>query len=338
MLALTPAGAGAATDPPDPGETTAHTITSNGTEYRYLLYTPASYRPGRPTPLVVAVHGCQTTAEQHMRSTLFNQVAERERFLVLYADVDMLGRTQPGPANQCWKFPYPPAYFRGNSDTAAIADMTGEVMAARAIDPQRVYVVGTSAGGLMAAVEAAAYADVFAAVGLVASAGYADGPCFTTGVGIQVQASAQLAFNAMGPNARVVPTFVIGSDADLAFPATCADKALEQGLRTNNLVLSGVQEEPIPLAPAAVRDRQKPGGYAYTVSRYRDPDGCLIGEKWIIDGMPHSWPGGTTDPKYAGWTDPKAPSGAEGAWAFFSRYTKSKTAMPCAERRGTRGP
>ena len=87
-----------------------------------------------------------------MRSTLFNQVAERERFLVLYADVDMLGRTQPGPANQCWKFPYPPAYFRGNSDTAAIADMTGEVMAGRAIDPQRVYVVGTSAGGLMAAI------------------------------------------------------------------------------------------------------------------------------------------------------------------------------------------
>ena len=333
VLALTPGAAAADADPPDPGRTTSETVTSNGTEYPYLLYTPASYRPGRPTPLVVAVHGCQTTAEQHMRSTLFNQVAERERFLVLYADVDMLGRTQPGPANQCWKFPYPPVYFRGNSDTAAIADMARAVMASRAIDPERAYVVGTSAGGLMAAVEAAAYSDLFAAVGLVESAGYADGPCFTTGVGVPVELSAQLAFQQMGPRARVVPTFVIGSDADLAFPENCANKALEQGLRTNNLVLSGTQEEPLALDPAVVREKQEPGGYSYTVSRYRDPDGCLIGEKWIINGMPHSWPGGTSDPKYAGWTDPKAPSGAEGSWAFFDRYTKRRTSMPCAESR-----
>ena len=324
-------------------------MTSNGTEYRYLLYTPASHRPGRRMPLVVAVHGCQTTAEQHMRSTLFNQVAERGRFAVLYADVDALGRTQPGPANQCWKFPYPPAYFRDQSDAAAIADMTRAVMADRAIDPQRVYVVGTSAGGLMAAVEAAAYPDLFAAVGIVEGAGYADGPCFTTGVGIPVQTSAELAFVQMGPRARVVPRFVIGSDADLAFPAACADKALEQGLRTNNLVLGGSQESPIALSPAAVREKQKPGGYGYTVSRYRDPDGCLIGERWIINGMPHSWPGGTTDPKYAGWTDPKAPSGAKGSWAFFRRYTKRDdvdalrraAARPFASRArpaGRRGP
>jgi poly(hydroxyalkanoate) depolymerase family esterase len=326
-----PSGAAAASDPPDPGQTTAGTVTSNGADYDYLLYTPASYRPRRPAPLVVAVHGCQTTAEQHMRSTLFNQVAERRRFIVLYVDVDALGRTQPGPLNQCWKFPYPPAYFRGNSDTAAIADMTRAVMAERVVDAQRVYVVGTSAGGLMAAVEAAAYSDLFAAVGLVESAGYADGPCFTTGVGIPVELSAQLAFQQMGPRARVVPTFVIGSDADLAFPEACANKALEQGLRTNNLVLSGTQEEPIALTPAAVQEMHKPGGYGYTVSRYRDPDGCLIGERWIIHGMPHSWPGGTTDPKYAGWTDPKAPSGAKGSWAFFRRYTKRETSMPCAE-------
>ncbi len=331
LIALLPGTATAAPDPPDPGRTDAGTVSSHGTDYEYLLYTPASYRPARPAPLVVAIHGCQTTAEQHMRSTLFNQVAERRRFVVLYVDVDVLGRTQPGPANQCWKFPYPPAYFRGNSDAAAIADMTRVAMAERAIDPQRTYVVGTSAGGLMAAVEAAAYSDLFAAVGNVESAGYADGPCFTTGVGIPVELSAQLAFNQMGPRARVVPTFVIGSDADLAFPEACANKALEQGLRTNNLVLSGSQVGPLALTPATVREKQVPGGHGYTVSRYRDPDGCLVAERWIIHGMPHAWPGGTTDPKYAGFTDPKAPSGANGSWSFFRRYTKRATSMPCAE-------
>ncbi|MEA2125700.1 MAG: hypothetical protein QOI80_2482, partial [Solirubrobacteraceae bacterium] len=287
LVVVTPARA---QDPPDPGRTEAGTVVSNGTEYSYLRYTPTSYRPGRPAPLVVTVHGCQTTAEQHMKSTLFNKVAEREGFVVLYPDVDALGEAQPGPANQCWKFFYPPAYFRDNSDAAAIADMTRKVLSELTIDAERVYVVGTSAGGLMAAVEAAAYPELFAAVGLVASAGYADGPCFTTGVGIPVEASAELAYEQMGPRARVVPRFVIGSDGDLAFPAHCSDKALEQGLRTNNLVLGDTQDAPIALTPAAVTEKQKPDGYAYTVSRYRDPAGCLIAERWIIHGMPHGWP------------------------------------------------
>lgn len=336
LLALVPGDAAAASDPPDPGHTTSGTVNSNGTEYRYLLYTPSSVRPARPAPLLVMVHGCQTTAEQAMRSTLYNQLAERERFVVLYPDVDALGRLLPGPASQCWKFPYPLAWMRDQSDAGAIADMTRAVMAKRAIDTERVYVVGVSAGGLMAAIEAAAYPDLFAAVGIVASSAYIDWPCFVTGVGIPVALSAQLAFTQMGPRARVVPIIAIGSDADQAFPAACTDKALEQGLRTNNLVLGGRQHGPIALTPAAVRERRRPGGHAYTVSSYRDPDGCLIGRRWIIHGMPHAWPGGTTDPDYAGFTDPRAPSGAEGTWAFFKRFRKSDTALPCAESRSPR--
>jgi len=328
LLALLP-GVAAGADPPDPGQTTPATITSGGSEYRYLLYTPTTYQPGRAAPLVVMVHGCQTTAEQEMRSGLFNTLAERERFVVLYPDVDAIGRALPGPANQCWKFPYPPAWSRDGSDAGAIADMTRAVMAKRDIDPERVYLVGISAGGLMASINAAAYPDLYAAVGIIASAGYVDWPCFTTGIGIPVALSAQLAFAQMGPRARVVPRFVIGSTGDMAFPAACSDKAIEQGLRTNNLVISQSQTAPISLVPATVRREQKPGGRTYAVSAYRDPDGCLIGERTIIDGMPHAWPGGTSDPKYN--SDETAPSGAEISWAFLKRYRRSDTAMPCAE-------
>jgi poly(hydroxyalkanoate) depolymerase family esterase len=328
VLLLAPAPAAAATDAPDPGSTTPGTVTSAGTDYQYVLYTPASYRPGRPAPLLVVVHGCQTTAEQQMRANLYNPIAEREGFVVLYPDVDALGRAQPGPANQCWKFPLPP---HDNPDAVAIAEMTRAAMGMRAIDSQRVYLIGMSAGGLMASIDAAAYADLYAAVGIVESAGYADWPCFTTGVGIPVQSSAQQAYEHMGSGARVVPRFVTGSDGDQAFPATCAEKALEQGLRTDNLALGDSQEGPIALTPAVVRQERKPGGYGYTVSSYRDPDGCLIGERWIIHGMPHDWPGGTSDPEYKNFTDPNAPSASEGSWAFFRRYTKDETALPCAE-------
>jgi len=331
LLACFPGVAAAASDPPDPGQTTSGTVTSNGTEYRYLLYTPTSYRPHRAAPLLVMVHGCQTTAEQQMRANLYNPLAERKGFVVLYPDVDAIGRAQPGPANQCWKFPYPPAWMRGNSDAAAIADMTRAAMAQRKIDPERVYLIGMSAGGLMASIEAAAYSDLYAAVGISAASAYADGGCFATGTGMPAATSAQLAFEQMGPRARVVPIFVIGGDADQAFPPACTQKALEQGLRTDNLVISGSQNGPIALTPAAVRDGQVPGGYGYTVSSYRDPAGCLIGERWLVHGMNHFWSGGTSDPQYASFTDPKGPSAAEASWGFFERYRKSDTAMPCAE-------
>ena len=312
------------------GETESGSVTFRGSEYPYLLHTPGA-RHKRAVPLVVVVHGCQTTARQEMELTRFNELADREGFAVLYPEVDALERQQPGPVANCWRFFEPSTYFRGNGDPAAIAEMTRSVMASRRIDPERVYSVGVSAGGLMTAVGAAAYSDLYAAVGVVVSAGYADGTCFGNGVGTPVEASAQLAFAQMGPRERVVPIVGIGSDADAAFPAPCTVKAVEQGLRTSNLVLSGTQTAPLSLAPAAVREERPAGRLAYTVSDFRDPAGCLVAQRWIVHGMPHAWPGGAA---YGGYTDLRAPDGAEATWTFLERYRRSGTAMPCA----TSGP
>lgn len=330
-LLMLPVAAQAAPAPAEPGRTTEGTTVSHGSAYRYLLYTPSSYRPGTRVPLLVMTHGCQTTAEQHRRSTRANDVAEREGFAVLYPDVDAAGRALPGPLHQCWKFFDPFSYQRDSSDAGAIADMTLEVLRGLSIDEERVYLAGTSAGGLMAAVDSATYPDVFAASAIVASAGFLDGPCFTTGVGVPAELTAPLAADAMGARKRVVPRIAIGSDADLAFPARCTVKALDQALRTSNLVLSGTQDGPLSLTPSATRDEQVPGGRAYTVSEFRDPDGCLVGERWIIRGMPHAWPGGSPDPKDKGFTDASAPNGVEAVWAFVRRFTRSGTALPCAE-------
>ena len=136
LLACVPAVA-AASDPPDPGTTTTGTVTSNGTVYPYILYTPTSYTPGTPAPLVVILHGCQTTADQQMHASLYNPVAEREGFVVLYVEADAVGRAQPGPATNCWKFADPQSYFRGSADAAGIADATRAVMARRTVDREQ---------------------------------------------------------------------------------------------------------------------------------------------------------------------------------------------------------
>lgn len=329
-LALTPAATAAAADPPpDPGTLTEGHVTADGSDYRYLLYTPSTYDPSRPAPLLVDVHGCQTTAEGEMGGSEFNKLAEKEGFIVLYADVDAVGRALPGPLKNCWKFFSPAPYTRDTSDPEAIVNMTRQVMIDREIDAERVYLVGSSAGGLMSSILTATYPEIYAAVALVVTAGYLDAPCFTTGIGIPVELSAQLAFLQMGHRKRVVPRMAIGSTGDLAFPAFCTEKAVEQGLRTTNLALSGSQTSPLSLKPASTTSERVPGGRAWTRSLFRDPDGCLVGERWIIQGMPHGWPGGTSDPRYN--TDHTSPDATAGTWNFLKRYRRSDTEMPCAE-------
>lgn len=295
----------------------------------YRVYVPSSDAAGRPAPLLVMTHGCQTTAEQQQRANLLDPVADREGFLVLYPDVSPVEAGAPGPLKNCWPFPSPSQWHRDQGAPNAIATMTRAAMARWSIDPEQVYMAGMSAGSFMTSIMAAAYPDLFAAVAINAGGAYADGYC----LGVPAPLSAQMARDEMGGRARVVPRLVTGGDRDAGIPPACADKALEQGLRTNNLVLGGSQDGPIALTPASLREvpADEPGGYPSTVRTYRDPAGCLIGERWLIHGMNHHWPGGSTDPRLGGFTDPKGPSGAEITWAFLKRFTRSGTAFPCAE-------
>ncbi|WP_320668747.1 extracellular catalytic domain type 1 short-chain-length polyhydroxyalkanoate depolymerase [Patulibacter defluvii] len=334
LVAIVAAAPAAAADPPDPGRIERFTYGSGIGAYSYVVYTPTSYDRTRPAPLLVMTHGCQTTADQQMRANGYNRLAERERFVVLYPDVDYGATIQPGPLVRCWRFFWPGSWHRDGGDAAAIAGMTREVAGRWRIDPERIYLMGMSAGGFMTSILSATYPDLYAAVGIMAGGAYADPLCLLgSPVTTPVADSAQAAFAEMGPRARVVPRLVVGGDADRGITPPCQEKALEQGLRTNNLVIGGRQEGPIPLTPAAVREQppERPGGYPSTVRTYRDPNGCVIGERWIVHGMDHFWSGGSSDPRLAGFTDPKGPSGVEISWRFFRRYTRASTAMPCAE-------
>lgn len=335
-LLAVPAAA-TAQDPPDPGSTQSFKYGTGSLSNPYIVYTPTTYNSRRPAPLFVMVHGCQTTAYQQMRANLINHLAEQAGFIVLYPDVDATHNLQPGPTVNCWRFPDPTSWMRGGGDAAAIAGMTQAVMGMRNIDRDRVYLSGMSAGGFMTSILAAAYPDLYAAVAIAAGGAYGDSSClFGLPGGLSAEQSAGLAFDQMGARARVVPILVMGGDADAAVSPACANKALEQGLRTDNLVLDGSQTAPISLTPVATTHGQKPGGYSYSVSSYFYPAGCLIAQRWLIHGMNHFWPGGSADPQWANWTDPKAPSGADAAWGFVSRFRRSATGRRCAADRPRR--
>jgi poly(hydroxyalkanoate) depolymerase family esterase len=315
---------------PIPGSAQDFTYGSGQTVFPYIVYTPRHWRPSDRMPLLVMLHGCQTTAYEQMEANLYNPLADKQGFVVAYPDTDATENAQPGPLARCWQFPLPADWTRGEGDGAVVAAITHAVMSGWNINPQRVYVMGMSAGAFLSADVAAEYPDLFAASGENAGSAYADPTClFQSTVSLPVETSAQLAFQQEGTRARVVPRIVIGGDADQGVPPACADKALQQSLRTNNLVIDGSQTAPISLTPKSVQKGQVPGGYSYTVSNYLDKHGCLIGQRVLVHGMNHFWSGGSSNPKWANFTDPKGPSAAVASWNFFSHFTLRNTAWSC---------
>lgn len=318
-------------------DTNAEIFYSNGFgQYRSLVHVPGSVRPGRPAPLLVVLHGANTTAEQQRAANLFDPLAARERFIVMYPDHET-DRALGPHLLQAWRFYNPVEMQRDVGDTQAIAELTRQVISTWNVDPERVYIVGMSAGGWMTSIMGATYPDIYAAIGVVEGGAY--------GIGLAGLAQplgpallrpgllALAAYQAMGAHARVLPVIQIQGDKDAAATPASGAHAVQQWLMTNNLVASGSLGAPFPLSPSETIDFAPKNGYPYHVDIYRDEDGCRILEQVRIEEMEHYWPGGSDDPKLRGFTDPKAPSGAELTWAFLKRFRRSDTALPCVESR-----
>jgi SHS family lactate transporter-like MFS transporter len=118
-------------------------------------------------PLVVALHGCTQTADQFTGSGI-DTMADTYKFYVVYPQQ----QTSNNPVS-CfdwfgqYNMPSNKANItRGQGETESIKEMVDKMKADFSVDPSRVFVIGFSAGGAMAAVVLATYPDVFAAGGI----------------------------------------------------------------------------------------------------------------------------------------------------------------------------
>lgn len=264
---------------------------------------------------MVVLHGCAETADQIAAASGYDAVAERDRFIVLYPEVDASDAGFSG----CWKGIWEPgAEGRGRGDAGAIAGMTQAVAARWRVDLRRVYAIGISAGAFETSILGADYPDVFAAIGIHSGAAYLG--CRAPGqLATPTNDLARAALTAMDGQARVMPVIVFHGDADNTVPYACGRQALAQWLRTDELILARQHRPRPPGAAPAVRHATVPGGHAYAVSTYSDARGCALAQLWTVHGMGHYWSGGSADPSSARYSDPRGPSAAAASWAFFSR-------------------
>jgi poly(hydroxyalkanoate) depolymerase family esterase len=265
----------------------------------YKLYVPSGYR-GQAAPLVVMLHGCTQSPDDFAAGTRMNLRAEGKTCLVAYP-----AQAASANASRCWNWFRPSDQQRGQGEPSLIAGITRQIMRDYAVDAERVYVAGLSAGAAAAAIMGMTYPDLYAAIGVHSGLAYGVAGDLPSAFAAMRQGDA-VAVRRSGEYRRLLPTIVFHGDQDSTVHPRNGDQVIAQsrasattGLRTR------------------VEQGRVPGGHAYSRTLHTDARGQTILEQWVIHGTGHAWSGGSPAGSY---TDPQGPDATREMLRFFLEH------------------
>lgn len=243
---------------------------------RYRLYVPTAAQAGRPLPCVMMLHGCKQDPDDFAAGTRMNALAERHGFYVVYPE-----QTRRANGSNCWNWFEPTQQHPDGEEPGVLAAIISDVAATHAVDLDRVYVAGLSAGAAMAVILGQTHPEVFAAVG--AHSGLPKGAAHDIPSAFAAMQS-RGASRAHGTPARAVRTMVIHGDADATVNILNGATIAGQAVAAHEHSGARLQRP-----PATTFER---GGRRCTVAVVCDPLGHPLVEEWVIHGGGHAWAGG----------------------------------------------
>jgi poly(hydroxyalkanoate) depolymerase family esterase len=284
----------------------------------FKLFEPSGVE-GRALPMVVMLHGCTQDPDDFAAGTRMNVLAQELGWFVLYP-----AQAPRSNAHKCWNWFVPDDQRRGHGEPALIAGMTRHVMETHAIDPDRIFVAGLSAGAAMAAILAREYPDLYAGAGI--HSGLAAGAAQDVGSAFAAMKTGSTRVLASGW-AGVSPLAAESmADADAGAPVIVfhGDADPTVNVLNGNLVVDAV------LGKAASWQATREAGtsadgrsFTRTVYRAQGADRSVPAraEQWVVHGGGHAWFGGDTSGSFA---DNAGPDASREMLRFFAEHPRTR--------------
>lgn len=263
----------------------------------YKLYVPQGYSADRPMPLVVMLHGCTQSPDDFAAGTGMNDLADDLGLLVAYP-----AQTKAANMQKCWNWFNEGDQRRGAGEPSLIAGITRRIMADYAVDADKVYIAGLSAGGAAAAIMGAAYPDLYAAIGVHSGLACGAAHDMSSAFGAMRKGASGKA----SPTNRGLPTIVFHGDQDATVNMRNGDAVSAQSAGSARLEVK-------------TENGQAPGGRRWTKTTRVDASGSSTVEQWVIHGAGHAWSGGRRAGSY---TDPEGPNASAEMVRFFLEHPR----------------
>ena len=264
-------------------------IQSDGVEFGYRLYVPASYSQDTPAPLVLSFHGFGGTAVEQDDYTGLRDTADKYGFI--------LATPQASGTPSEW-YLYGPVEDGYVDDFAFTVRLIDNLSASLCIDPARIYATGLSNGAGMTSLLGCELDDRLAAIAPVAGSPFVADRCAGT---------------------RPMPIIAFHGTADPLVPFeeqpdTGSPDIFRFGARID--MLSWAQHNGCDMTLRSQRIASD-----IVLESYANCDEGADVELYVIEGGGHTWPGAAPEMPEMGKTTHSI-SASELIWAFFAAHPR----------------
>jgi poly(hydroxyalkanoate) depolymerase family esterase len=267
---------------------------SNPGNLRMFTYVPAELAP--QAPLIVVLHGCKQRAVSFARDAGWLALADRSRLALLlpqqkglpsylydvYLFPGVVALWGANNQNACFNWFEPDNTARDRGEALSIRQMIDAMLERYSIDRSRVYLVGFSAGGAMAAAMLAAYPERFAAGAIVAGVPYGCANtvvkalhCMNPGVDQSPAEWRRRVRDVAGTEKRIPPVSIWQGTADSRVALRNWQELVEQWTAVHGIAAKPARSE---------RDGR------VTHSFYTDSAGAVRVQGVLVEGLHHAFP------------------------------------------------